>query len=83
MTTVVLRVVPPRPDLAMTRSDEERDLVGRHPEHWGSRTEAGQVVGFASVADDIGSGGLCVAEVDEKAELRAFTAEDPAVLSGR
>jgi uncharacterized protein len=82
MGTLVLRLIPPRSDFAMTMSDHERDLMSRHAEHWRSRIEAGQVVVFGPVADETGSWGLCVAEVDDEAELRAFAAKDPTVVSG-
>jgi uncharacterized protein YciI len=83
MTTLVFRLIPPRPDFAMTMSDDERDLMGRHAGHWAPRIETGQVVVFGPVADETGSWGLCVADVDDEAELRAFAAEDPTVLSGQ
>jgi hypothetical protein len=83
VTTLVLRLIAPRPDFAMTMSDDERDLMGRHADHWRPRIEAGEVVVFGPVADEGGSWGLCVADVEDEAELRAFAAEDPTVLSGR
>ena len=83
MSTLVLRLIPPRPDFALTMSDGERDLMGQHADHWRSRIEGGQVVVFGPVADETGSWGLCVAVVDDDDELRAFAAEDPTVLSGQ
>ena len=83
MTTLVLRLVPPRADFAMTMSQDERDLMGRHADHWRPRIEAGHVVVFGPVADETGSWGLCVADVDDEAELRAFAAQDPTVQSGQ
>jgi uncharacterized protein YciI len=82
MGTMVLRLIPPRSDFAMTMSDSERELMSRHADHWRSRIDAGQVVVFGPVADETGSWGLCVAEVDDEAELRAFAAKDPTVVSG-
>ncbi len=67
----------------MTMSDDERDLMGRHADHWRPRIEAGHVAVFGPVADGTGSWGLCVAEVDDEAELRTFAAADPTVLSGQ
>jgi uncharacterized protein YciI len=83
MTTFVLRLIGPRPDFAMTMSDEERQLMGRHADHWRPRIEAGEVVVFGPVADGTGSWGLSVAEVEDEAGLRAFAAQDPTVLSGQ
>ena len=83
MTTFVLRLIGPRPDFAMTMTDEERELMGRHGEHWRPRVEAGDVVVFGPVLDDTGSWGLCVADVDDEAELRAYAAQDPTVQSGQ
>ena len=57
--------------------------MGRHADHWRSRIEEGQVVVFGPVADETSSWGLCVADVDDDAELRQFAAADPTVLSGQ
>ncbi len=77
------RLIPNRPDFAMTMTDEERELMGAHGEHWRPRVEAGDVVVFGPVLDDTGSWGLCVADVEDEAELRSFAAADPTVVSGR
>jgi hypothetical protein len=82
METFVLRLIPPRPDFAMTMSDDERGLMSRYADHWRSRVETGHVVVSGPVADETGSWGLCVTEVDDEAELRAFAATDPTVVSG-
>jgi uncharacterized protein YciI len=63
-------------------SDEEREIIARHPEHWSPWVESGQMVIFGPVLDPSGSWGLGVVEGDDEQELRAFAAADPAVTTG-
>jgi uncharacterized protein len=82
MSTFVFRLVAPRPDFAMTLSDEEREIMGRHAAYWKPLVEAGRMVVFGPVLDSTGSWGLGVVESEDEDELRAFAAADPAVTSG-
>jgi len=82
MTTLVFRLIPPRPTFAVDMTDEEREIMGRHAAYWGPYIESGQMVVFGPVLDDTGSWGLGVIEVEDEDELRAFAAGDPAVTSG-
>src|SRR5690242_8044230 len=82
MKTYVFRLVAPRPDFAMTLSDEEREIMGRHAAYWQPLIEAGRMVAFGPVLDSTGSWGLGVVEAEDEDELRAFAASDPVVTSG-
>jgi uncharacterized protein YciI len=84
MTTFVFRLVGPRPDFAMTLSDEEREIMGRHAAHWQPLVDSGRMVVFGPVLDSTGSWGLGVveAEDEDEDELRAFAARDPVVTTG-
>ena len=82
MATFVFRIKAPRPDFALTLSDEERAIMGRHAAYWQPRIDSGRVVVFGPVLDGGGSWGLCVIEADDEDELRAFAAGDPVVTSG-
>jgi uncharacterized protein YciI len=77
-----MRLMSPRPDFALTMSDEEREIMGRHAAYWQPRVEAGEFVVFGPMLDSTGSWGLGVIEVDDEDELREFAADDPAVTSG-
>jgi len=63
-------------------TDDEREIMGRHAEHWQPFIDSGRMVVFGPVLDGTGSWGLGVVEADEEDALRAFAAEDPAVTSG-
>lgn len=81
MSTFVLRLLPPRPDFAMTMTDDEQAIMERHAAHWQPFIESGRMVVFGPVLDGTGSWGLGVVEADDEDHLRAHAAEDPAVTS--
>jgi uncharacterized protein YciI len=82
MTTFVFRLKAPRPTFALDMSDEEREIMVRHAEHWRPLIESGQMVVFGPVLDSGGSWGLGVVEADDEETLRAFAADDPVVTTG-
>jgi uncharacterized protein YciI len=66
MATFVLWLTAPRPDFAMTMSDAEREIMGRHAAHWQPYVESGRMVVFGPVLDGTGSWGLGVLEADDE-----------------
>lgn len=82
MATFVFRLKAPRPNFALDMSDEEREIMGRHAEHWRRYLDSGQMVVFGPVLDGTGSWGLGVVEAEDEDELRAFAAQDPVVTTG-
>jgi uncharacterized protein len=82
MSTFVFRLKAPRPDFALSMSDEEREIMGRHAAYWQPHVDAGRMVVFGPVLDGSGSWGLGVIEADDEDELRAFAAGDPVVTTG-
>ena len=46
MSTFIFRLRAPRPTFALDMSDEEREIMARHAEHWRSWVESGQMVIF-------------------------------------
>jgi uncharacterized protein len=82
MSTLVFRLKPPRPTFALDMTDEEREIMARHADHWRPWVESGQMVIFGPVLDSGGSWGLGVLEADDEQEVRAFAADDPVVTTG-
>jgi uncharacterized protein len=82
MSTYVFRLKAPRPTFALDMSDEEREIMARHADHWRPLVESGQMVIFGPVLDSGGSWGLDVVEAEGEEELRAFAAQDPVVTTG-
>jgi len=78
----VFRLKAPRATFALDMSDEERQIMVRHAEHWRPLIESGQMVIFGPVLDSSGSWGLGVVEADDEQSLRAFAADDPVVTTG-
>ena len=82
MSTFVFRLKAPRPDFALTMTDEEREVMGRHAAYWQPLVEAGRMVVFGPVLDSTGSWGLGVVEADDEDEIRRFAQGDPVVTTG-
>jgi uncharacterized protein YciI len=82
MSTFVFRLKAPRATFALDMSDDEREIMVRHAEHWRPWIESGQMVIFGPVLDSAGSWGLGVVEADDEDALRAFAADDPVVTTG-
>jgi hypothetical protein len=75
------RLVAPRPDFAMTMTDDERAVMGQHAAYLGTHGSA--LVVYGPVLDPAGPWGLAVFEFATEAELRAILDRDPIILSGR
>jgi hypothetical protein len=82
MTTLVLRLLAPRPDFAQTMTEPEREIMNRHAAHWRPYLERGDMVVFGPVLTDEDSYGLAVVETDDERALRDFAAQDPVVTTG-
>lgn len=82
MAFLVFRLIAPRPDFALTLTDDERNLMRRHAAHWQPYIESGAMVVFGPVLSDRGSWGLAVVESDDEDALRAHAVADPVVAAG-
>ncbi|HLH28426.1 MAG TPA: YciI family protein [Acidimicrobiales bacterium] len=82
MPTYVMTLRAPRPDFALTMSDDERQIMSRHAAHWQPYLESQQMVVFGPVLDGTGSWGLAVIEAEDEQELRAHSERDPVVTTG-
>lgn len=79
---VFARLVPPRPDFAMTMTDAERATMGQHVAYCRGLLEQGKALLFGPVKSREGVWGLAIFTVADEAEARALTDADPAVTSG-
>lgn len=79
---VLARLVPPRPDFAMTMSPAERATMGEHVAYCRGLLQKGKAVLFGPVADREGVWGCAVLTVADDAEARAIVDADPAVTGG-
>jgi hypothetical protein len=80
--TFVLRLIAPRAGFAQTLTDSEREIMGRHAEHWRPFLDRGDMVVFGPVLTDEDSYGLAVVETEDEGTLREFAANDPVVTTG-
>lgn len=79
---VLCKLVPPRPDFAMTMTETERAVMGRHLEFCKGLIDRGKGLLFGPVLDPAGPWGCGLLVVKDDAEARAMMSEDPAVTSG-
>jgi uncharacterized protein YndB with AHSA1/START domain len=77
------RLVPPRPDFAMTLTSEERALMDAHATYWRQLLADGKAVLFGPVADPAGVWGLAILKAADDAAAKMLTDDDPTVKSGR
>lgn len=73
------RLIPPRPDFALTMSEEERALMGRHADYLREKLREGIMIMAGPVADPAGPWGLLIL----RAGSEAVTDADPVARSGR
>jgi uncharacterized protein len=81
-TTFVLRLMASRSTFALDMTEDEREIMRQHAAHWQPWITSGRMVVFGPVLDGSGSWGLGVLEADDDDEVRAFVANDPAVVNG-
>jgi uncharacterized protein YndB with AHSA1/START domain/uncharacterized protein YciI len=79
---VLARLIPPRPDFAMTMSPAERATMGEHVAYCQSLLRKGKAILFGPVADRDGVWGCAVLSVADDAEARSIVDADPAVTGG-
>lgn len=79
---VLARLIPPRPDFAMTQTPSERAIMLKHVEYCKQLLQDGKALLFGPVADPGGVWGCSVLTVANEAEARALVDQDPAVTSG-
>ncbi|CDX44781.1 conserved hypothetical protein [Mesorhizobium sp. ORS 3359] len=77
------RLIPPRPDFALTMTEEERALMGRHADYLREKLREGIMIMAGPVADPAGPWGLLILRAGSEVEARAVADGDPVTLSGR
>lgn len=77
----LLKLIPPRPDFALTMNETEKDLMQRHMMHWTTALQAGKIIAFGPVADPNGMYGLGIASIEDENEIDEFQKQDPAMHS--
>lgn len=77
----VYRLNPPRPSFATDMTAEEAATMHAHVGYWSELAAQGKVLAFGPVADPAGLYGLAVVLADDRAEVEAMRAGDPAIRS--
>jgi uncharacterized protein YciI len=79
----VFKLIPPRPDFALTMSDEERAVMANHVGYWSGLAETGRALAFGPVASPAGGYGIGIILAEDEAAAEDLRANDPAERSGR
>lgn len=83
MPSFFCKLMPPRPNFVQDISPVELATMQQHALYWKDRVDHGaQVFALGLVMDPAGVFGMAVIEVQDEAELRAMTANDPAIKAG-
>ncbi len=83
LAAFMCRLIPPRPTFASDMNDEERAVMMKHGAYWREKLAAGRAIVFGPVADPNGAWGLGVVRAENLEAVKAFEANDPAIVSGR
>ena len=76
------KLVPPRASFAQDMSPDEARAMQAHGLYWRGLLAGGKVVAFGLVGDPKGAFGVGIIEVDDAAEAKRMTDQDPAILAG-
>jgi hypothetical protein len=76
-----LRVVPPRPDFALTMDGTEQEMMAAHAAYWAGLARAGHVVAFGPVLDPSGPYGVGLVLARDLDEVDGLVGKDPAMVS--
>jgi uncharacterized protein YciI len=74
-----VKLIPPRPDFAMTMSSEEQAIMQKHAAYWQQHMEKGKVAAFGPVLDPKGVYGFGIVSADSEEELKQFIDNDPSL----
>lgn len=78
---LVFRLIPPRPDFALSMSDEQRATMFEHVAYWSGPTEQGAVLAFGPVDDVSGPYGIGIVLTEDLEAAKALRDGDPALAS--
>jgi uncharacterized protein YciI len=82
MSFFLCKLIPPRPTFAQDMTETERKLMQEHVAYWKDLAERGIAVVFGPVADPNGAWGVAVVEVENEADVRGLSTNDPTIKSG-
>ena len=73
----------PRPNFALTLTDDERKLMGEHAKYWEPFIKQGIVAVFGPFLGKAGSKGIVIVEADSEESVQRIIEDDPTMKSGR
>jgi len=73
-----LKMIPPRVSFFQDETEEERKVMQNHVIYWAPFIKEGVVVVFGPIADAHRPYGSAVVRVDQREDLEAMIANDPA-----
>jgi uncharacterized protein YndB with AHSA1/START domain len=79
----LFKLLPPRTTFPQDITPEERTIMGAHVGYWSGKLAEGKILAFGPVADPAGSWGVGLMRVQDPAEVRPLTAQDPVILADR
>jgi hypothetical protein len=74
-----VKLIPPRPDFAMTMTDDEKIIMGQHAAYWQQYMDKGMVHVYGPVLDPNGVYGFGVVSAESEEHLKEFINNDPSL----
>jgi hypothetical protein len=78
-----IRLIPPRPEFAMSMSEEEKILMQEHIVYWQHLLRKKMAFAFGPVFDKKGGYGIGILEVENDEIALAIMEQDPTIRAGR
>ena len=82
-TFYAVKLIPPRPDFAMTMTEDEMNIMGQHAAYWQQHMDKGMVHVFGPVFDPAGVYGFGVVSAENEQQVKDFINNDPALSINR
>lgn len=82
-TFYAIKLIPPRPDFAMTMTDDEKAVMGQHMAYWQKYMDNGMVHVFGPVFDPAGVYGFGIVSAENEEQVNEFINNDPSLQFNR
>jgi len=81
MSAYLFKLIPPRPDFAVTLSDKEKATMLEHAGYWGELASAGNTLAYGPVDDPSGGYGIGIVLADNLHDAERIRDGDPVLRS--
>ena len=81
MKYYLFKLLPPRPDFAVTMSPAESRAMHDHIVYWSALVQRRTAIAVGPVADPKGTYGVGIVQLEDRADPSAIASSDPAIVA--